>query len=314
MSGVLRIKSGGADYRDGGGNAWVSDAGYLRGSGTSVVTTDRAVTGTTNPDFFQTARYGDTEYAVPTANGSYTVTVYTAEIAPTGTTRTFDVVAEDQVAIDSLRPAPAGDFAATSRDFSVMVTDGELNLGFGNGTGQALVAGVKITPVAPRPVQTALSPIAKRYLDLGGTRSTLGPTIGNELAIAGGKVQRYQNGEIYWSSATGAHVVFGAIDTNYRAFGGPRSVLGFPTTDLVPTGYGVGFRTEFVGGSIYYTFKSRAHVVLGAIRAKWLASGGVRSSLGYPTTDEYVVTGGRRSDFQRGSITWARATNRVTVR
>ena len=29
-----------------------------------------------------------------------------------------------------------------------------------------------------------------------------------------------------------------------------------------------------------------------------------RSLLGYPTSDEYDVAGGRRSDFEHGSLTW----------
>jgi len=44
--------------------------------------------------------------------------------------------------------------------------------------------------------------------------------------------------------------------------------------------------------------------VLGAIYAQWASLGWERSGLGYPTTDEYSIPGGRRSDFVHGTITW----------
>ena len=44
----------------------------------------------------------------------------------------------------------------------------------------------------------------------------------------------------------------------------------------------------------------------------WASLGWERSRLGYPTTDEFSVTGGRRSTFQHGYIFW-NATTRVTT-
>lgn len=38
-----------------------------------------------------------------------------------------------------------------------------------------------------------------------------------------------------------------------------------------------------------------------------------RSELGYPTSDKYDIPGGRRSDFQKGSITWDSATGNIQV-
>ncbi|HVH41417.1 MAG TPA: hypothetical protein VM925_03710, partial [Labilithrix sp.] len=36
--------------------------------------------------------------------------------------------------------------------------------------------------------------------------------------------------------------------------------------------------------------------------------------LGYPTSDEYAVSEKRKSDFQKGSISWDPSTNRTTVK
>jgi len=41
------------------------------------------------------------------------------------------------------------------------------------------------------------------------------------------------------------------------------------------------------------------------------AAGNERSTLGLPTSDEYSVRGGRRSDFQHGNVTWLAATNKA---
>ena len=44
-----------------------------------------------------------------------------------------------------------------------------------------------------------------------------------------------------------------------------------------------------------------------------MSLGADKSSLGYPTSDEYAVTGGRRNDFQHGFIMWTAATGAITV-
>ena len=41
--------------------------------------------------------------------------------------------------------------------------------------------------------------------------------------------------------------------------------------------------------------------------------GAERSSLGYPKSDEFDIPGGRRSDFERGSISWDASSGAVTV-
>ncbi|RSD15841.1 LGFP repeat-containing protein, partial [Amycolatopsis eburnea] len=62
-----------------------------------------------------------------------------------------------------------------------------------------------------------------------------------------------------------------------------------------------------LGHSIYYTVATGAHAVKGEIRKRWAALGWERSYLRYPTSDEYVVNGVYRSDFQGGYITFTLA-------
>ncbi|WP_346051729.1 trypsin-like serine protease [Amycolatopsis dongchuanensis] len=160
------------------------------------------------------------------------------------------------------------------------------------------------------------SPILTRYLGLGGANSFLGSPVGNEYTVAGGSGQDYQHGAIYYSAATGAHIVQDDILTKYKAIGGPTAI-GFPLTDQNTTPDGVGRYNHFSlggGASIYWTPATNAHVVQGSIHEKWAALGWERG-LGYPVTDEVTITGitgesGRYTDFSHpdtASIYWSPA-------
>jgi uncharacterized protein with LGFP repeats len=63
---------------------------------------------------------------------------------------------------------------------------------------------------------------------------------------------------IFWSSATKAHLVYGAIRTKYAGMGYQKSCLRFPTTDRFSiTG---GFRNRFTGGTITWQNKTQSAV------------------------------------------------------
>src|SRR6478609_47228 len=155
--------------------------------------------------------------------------------------------------------------------------------------------------------------IVQHYEQLGGGASFLGAPVGSPYDIAGGRAQNYAGGTIYWSPATGAHETHGSIGGHYLELGGPAGFLGFPLTDETGTPDGVGRFNHFAGGSMYWSPATGAHEVHGAIRAQWTALGWEHSRLGYPTSDEYGITGGRRSDFQHGSILWHEASSRIEV-
>ncbi|NBH08014.1 PQQ-dependent sugar dehydrogenase [Amycolatopsis sp. SID8362] len=127
--------------------------------------------------------------------------------------------------------------------------------------------------------------------------------------IKGGNV-----GSIYYTNATGAHAIFGEIRKKWAALGYERG-LGYPTTDESVTPDGIGRYNHFsLGHSIYYTVATGAHAVKGEIRKRWAALGWERSYLRYPTSDEYVVNGVYRSDFQGGYITYTLAGGAVDRR
>jgi uncharacterized protein with LGFP repeats len=125
----------------------------------------------------------------------------------------------------------------------------------------------------------------------------------------------------YSSPATGSHQVCGAILAKYQSLGGPAGFLGNPTTDETGTPDGVGRFNHFsstdnrsnIDGSIYWTAGTGAGSVHGAIRAKWASLGWERSCLGDPLSDEFAISGGRQSNFQRGVISYSFASARATA-
>jgi uncharacterized protein with LGFP repeats len=158
-----------------------------------------------------------------------------------------------------------------------------------------------------------LGAIGALWSSLGGENGFLGHYLGHEFPVPGmpepsiAKMEHFVGGDIYWSPATGAHELHGAILAKYNALGGPPSFLGFPVTNESVTPDGVGRYNHFEGGSIYWTPNTGAHEVHGAIRAAWAAIGWERSVMGYPASDEAPATGGSYNNFQGGAIVWSEA-------
>jgi uncharacterized protein with LGFP repeats len=143
--------------------------------------------------------------------------------------------------------------------------------------------------------------ILTKYLAGGGPSSFGFPTT-DEIAVPGGRASYFTTARIYWSSTTAAHFSRGALLTKYLAAGGP-SAYGLPVTDdSKVTG---GWYANFSGGrSIYWSSTTKAHLVYGAILRKYASMGYQSSCLGFPSTDEYGITGGRQNRFAGGSITY----------
>ncbi|GAB3357022.1 PQQ-dependent sugar dehydrogenase [Modestobacter lapidis] len=157
---------------------------------------------------------------------------------------------------------------------------------------------------------TYLTPIDRRFAADAALRALLGEPVEPENGDAALRYRPYAGGRLYWTPATGVHEVHGAILGSYLAVGG-HVRFGPPLTDETPTPDGVGRYNQFAAGSVYWTPTTGAHEVHGAILERWAGLGWERSYLGYPTSDEYDVPGGRRSDFERGQITWDAATGQV---
>jgi len=153
---------------------------------------------------------------------------------------------------------------------------------------------------------TVQGAILDTYRSMGGPRSLLGYPTTNELPTTKvfGRYNKFQGGAIYWSPPTGAHAIVGSIWQTWNAAGAQKSFLGFPTTNERSTRNKVGRFNTFQHGSIYWSPRTGAHSIAGAIRDRWASMGWENSRLGFPKTNEFPIPGGRAQDFQCGSIGW----------
>lgn len=104
--------------------------------------------------------------------------------------------------------------------------------------------------------------ILARYSELGA-ETFLGYPTTDELATGdgAGRVGFFQNGTVYWSAATDAHEVYGAILGLWQSLGAEASSLGYPRTGELASSDGVGRHQEFQGGTIAWHPSTGAQVV-----------------------------------------------------
>ncbi|MFJ9364167.1 alpha/beta hydrolase-fold protein [Nocardia sp. NPDC101769] len=118
-----------------------------------------------------------------------------------------------------------------------------------------------------------------------------------------GAVQGFENGSMYFSAKTGAHLVQGLILGKYAQLGFENSPYGFPTSGEQPL-RDFGRWSGFEGGNIYWSPLSGAWGVrTGPIMDAWGATGFENGPLGYPISDESQTPGGTQQTFQGGTIT-----------
>ncbi len=152
--------------------------------------------------------------------------------------------------------------------------------------------------------------INARYLKAGGPTGPAGLPLTDESDAPGGRFTSFAAATVGWTPTSGARLVWGDMDREYKALGGPRGFVGLPTSDEV--GATGGARTNAFAGParIFWTPAHGAHVVYGAIERAWMNP--LTSGLGYPVVDEYDVPGGRASDFEQGRLVWDRASGLVS--
>lgn len=91
----------------------------------------------------------------------------------------------------------------------------------------------------------APDPLAARYTQLGGAGSYLGNPVGAQYPITGGIGQNSKAGRMYYTPATGAHALRGAILAGYLTLGGPAGPVGVPTTDELASADSAGRYNHF---------------------------------------------------------------------
>jgi LGFP repeat-containing protein len=95
--------------------------------------------------------------------------------------------------------------------------------------------------------------ILDKYRSLGGEAGLLHYPTTDELTTSDGRgrYNHFERGSIYWTYATGAHEVHGAIRDRWAALGWEASWLGYPTSDEIPFAQD-GRVSTFEHGAIYW--------------------------------------------------------------
>ncbi|OYO11746.1 hypothetical protein CGZ94_15155 [Enemella evansiae] len=156
--------------------------------------------------------------------------------------------------------------------------------------------------------------ILDKYAEMGWENSNIGfPTTDEICGIRdGGCFQRFQgeNGHIYWSPATDAHFVRGAIFGRYGAMGWETGSFGYPISDEICGIRDGGCFQRFQGenGHIYWSPASGAWGVQGLIFDHYGRAGWETGRFGYPVGPEECrnLPDAREctQTFQGGRIVW----------
>lgn len=154
-----------------------------------------------------------------------------------------------------------------------------------------VAAALVVAPAAEaQPEADANAAITAAWEASGGAGGPLGPKQGEVYRAGEGFAQNYTGGKMFFTPATGAHYMQGAILEKYESLGGPvASDLGFPTIDEGPGRAPESRNSTFSASDnpvIFWTPATGAHVVRGAINAAWDELGGSSGVLGVPTSDE----------------------------
>lgn len=181
-----------------------------------------------------------------------------------------------------------------------------------------VVAGLMVPGVASAtPESDADAAVTAAWDASGGEGGPLGPRQGDVYAVGSGFAQNFAGGKMFFTPATGAHYMQGAILEKYESLGGAADGdLGFPTIDE-GAGRAADSRNSTLSAPdhpvIFWTPATGAHVVRGAINAAWDKVGGSAGVLGVPTEDESFDGDVSSQKFTGGEISWNRKTKAFTT-
>ncbi|ORB25258.1 LGFP repeat-containing protein [Mycolicibacterium parafortuitum] len=152
----------------------------------------------------------------------------------------------------------------------------------------------------------------------GGDTGPLGPRNGDVYPAGEGFAQNFAGGKMFFTPATGAHFMQGAILDKYESLGGPADGdLGFPKIDEGPGRAPDSRNSTFSAPDnpvIFWTPATGARVVRGAINAAWDKLGGSAGALGVPAEDETYNGAVVTQKFTNGEISYdSRAKTFTTV-
>ncbi|BBX17278.1 hypothetical protein CRI77_04820 [Mycolicibacterium duvalii] len=175
-----------------------------------------------------------------------------------------------------------------------------------------------LAPIATaQPEVEAGGAITAAWEATGGDAGPLGPRAGDVYPVGDGFAQNFAAGKMFFTPATGAHFMQGAILEKYESLGGPAdSDLGFPEIDEGP-GRAPGSRNSTFSAPdnpvIFWTPDTGARVVRGPINAAWDRLGGSSGVLGVPAEDETYSGSVVRQRFTGGELSYDWSTEAFTT-
>ena len=152
--------------------------------------------------------------------------------------------------------------------------------------------------------------ILDKYNELGGVDGPLGLPTSDELTNPDGVGKRTSftnDSSIYWSPASDAHQLGGAIGAEWARKGWETGAHGYPVSDELNAQDGTGRYNTFQGNSDIYWHPNTgtsAFAVWGEIRQAWLESGAEAGRFGFPVSNEFEIEGGWAQHFQNGTLEW----------
>lgn len=173
--------------------------------------------------------------------------------------------------------------------------------------------GLLAPPGFASPESDAEDAITAAWKDAGGDSSHLGAKEGDIYPVGDGFAQDFAHGKIFFTPATGAKSMYGAVLDKYESLGGPAgSDLGFPDMNEVPGLASPDSRVCTFAASdkpvIFWTPEHGAFVVRGAINAAWDKLGSSGGPLGVPVGDEAYSGELVTQKFSGGQVSWNRTT------
>ena len=155
------------------------------------------------------------------------------------------------------------------------------------------------------------------WYDRGAELGDLGRPVAEQVCGLrdGGCFQRFEDGSLYASPASGAHAVQEPVAAGWARQGWESGPLGYPVTDAGCGLAGDGCYQHFQGGTVMWSPGSGAWPVSGALRDGWFANGSEAGRLGYPTSAALcgLRDGGCLQRFEKGTLYSSPATGARAV-
>jgi uncharacterized protein with LGFP repeats len=182
-------------------------------------------------------------------------------------------------------------------------------------TAAALILMAPIASATPQ--DDADAAITAAWQAAGADAGPLGPKDGGVYPAGEGFGQNFPGGKIFFTPATGAHIMTGAILDKYMSLGGPADGdLGFPTIDEGAGKAPDSRNTTFSAADnpvIFWTPDTGARVVRGPINAAWDKLGGSAGQLGVPSDDETYRGNVVTQKFTGGEVSYDRKAKTFTT-